>query len=103
MVDDSCQLVVIWPTRSECPQLEAIHDTILPIVHECRGEIKTFLDTIISSYGRSLGGDRSKHKLKDMGKMLQWHILEGGAVAKLQGKLDNSYDIISLAYMFTQG
>jgi hypothetical protein len=63
-----------------------------------------FLDTIISRYGGSLAhGGRSRHKLKDVGKMLQWHIFESGAVAKLQGKLDNSQSIISLAYMCAQG
>jgi hypothetical protein len=38
-----------------------------------------------------------------MGKMLQWHIFEAGAVAKLRGKLDNGHSMISLAYMCAQG
>jgi hypothetical protein len=63
-----------------------------------------FLDTIISKYGGSLAhSDRSRHKLKDMGKMLQWHIFESSAVAKLRGKLDNGHNMISLAYICAQG
>ncbi|KAH8587904.1 hypothetical protein B0O99DRAFT_601275 [Bisporella sp. PMI_857] len=104
LVVDSFKLVEIWPTRSECPQLDAIHEAILPIVRECREGITMFLDTIISRYGRSLAhGNGSRRKLKDIGKMLQWNIFESGAVARLQGKLDNSHGMISLAYMCAQG
>ena len=61
------------------------------------------IDAIISRYGGSLAqGDRSRHKLDDMGNMLQWHIFESSAAAGLQRKLDNSHSMISLVYMCAQ-
>jgi hypothetical protein len=73
-------------------------------VHECEAEIEGFLDKIILKYGRRLGaGAASKRGFKEMGKMLQWNVFEGGEVERLREKLGRVNAMIQLIYSQAQG
>ncbi|CAN9381637.1 unnamed protein product [Alternaria alternata] len=87
------QLVSFWQTRQEDPSLEVLYNVLQPSISDTKGEISSFLEHIISRYGKSLLS-KSKPNPKDVGKMLQWHMLERDNVARLQDKLRKSKEII---------
>jgi hypothetical protein len=73
-------------------------------VHECKAEIEGFLDKIVLKYGRRLGtGAASKRGFKEMGRMLQWSVFEGGEVERLREKLGRANAMIQLIYSQAQG
>ena len=87
------QLLAFWQTRQEDPSLEGLFNVLQPSISDTKGEIGSFLEHIISRYGKSLLS-KSKPTPKDVGKMLQWHMLERDNVARLQDKLRKSKEII---------
>ena len=87
------QLLTFWQTRQEDPSLEVLHNVLQPSISDTKGEIGSFLEHIISRYGKSLLSNL-KPNSKDVGKMLQWHMLERDNVARLQDKLRKSKEII---------
>ncbi|CAN9411990.1 unnamed protein product [Alternaria alternata] len=87
------QLLSFWQTRQEDPSLEGLFNILQPSISDTKGEISSFLEHIISRYGKRLLSN-SKSNLKDVGKMLQWHMLERDNVARLQDKLRKSKEII---------
>ena len=73
-------------------------------MHECKAEIERFLDKIVVKYGRRLGtGASSKRGFKEMGRMLQWSVFEGGEVERLREKLGRATAMIQLFYSQAQG
>jgi hypothetical protein len=73
-------------------------------VHECKAEIERFLNKILVKYGRRLGtGASSKRGFKEMGRMLQWSVFDGGEVEGLREKLRRANAIIQLIYSQAQG
>jgi len=98
------KVIDLWPVRSACPQLDLLYDIINRVVLDCQSDITTFLENITSKYGKSLAHSAgSRRSFKDMGKMLQWHMFEGGSVTALQKKLDTSHDLIMVAYISARG
>jgi hypothetical protein len=87
------QLLSFWQTRQEDPRLEGLFNVLQPSISDAKGEISSFLEHMISRYGKSLLSN-SKRNPKDVGKMLQWHMLEHDNVARLQDKLRKSKEII---------
>jgi hypothetical protein len=87
------QLVSFWQTRQEDPSLEGLFNVLQPSISDAKGEINSFLERILSRYGKSLLTN-SKRNPKDVGKMLQRHMLERDNVARLQDKLRKSKEII---------
>jgi hypothetical protein len=87
------QLLTFWQTRQEEPSLEGLFNVLQPSISDTKGEISSFLERIISRYGKTLLSN-SKPNPKDVGKMLQWHMLERDNVARLQDKLRKSKEII---------
>ncbi|CAN9386309.1 unnamed protein product [Alternaria alternata] len=79
--------------QQEDPSLEGLFNILQPSISDTKGEISSFLEHIISRYGKRLLSN-SKSNLKDVGKMLQWHMLERDNVARLQDKLRKSKEII---------
>lgn len=82
-------------------------DIIHPVLNDCRGETTEFLERIISKYGKSLAQTNdSRHMLKKigkMGKMIEWHMMESEAAARLQEKLQRSRGVILYVYMMAKG
>lgn len=79
------KLVSFWQTRKQCPELEVLHDLLLPIIRDAQGEISTFLDSIINKYGKSLSHtERLRRNYRNIGKMLQWHLFEGDTIKRLK-------------------
>lgn len=73
-------------------------------MHECKAEIERFFDKIVVKYGRRLGtGASSKRGFKEMGRMLQWSVFEGGEAERLREKLRRANAVIQLIYSQAQG
>lgn len=87
------QLLAFWQTRQEDPSLEGLFNVLQPSISDTKGEISSFLERVISRYGKSLLSN-SKPNAKDVGKMLQWHMLERDNIARLQDKLRKSKETI---------
>jgi hypothetical protein len=87
------QLLSFWQTRQENPGLEGLLNILQPSIFDAKGEINSFVEYMISRYGKSLLSD-SKRNPKDVGKMLQWHMLERDSVARLQDRLRKSKETI---------
>jgi len=76
---------------------------VRPVINECKEVIEGFLEKIVRRYGRRLGGgDASKKGFKEMGRMLQWHIFEADAVAKLREKVGRASGILQLVLIQAQ-
>ena len=100
----SFKLLSFWQTRKQCPELEILSDLLLPIIRDSQGELSAFLDTIIKKYGKSLSHtERSRRNLRDIGKMIQWHLFEGDTIKRLKDKLCTSNITITLVQMNAQG
>jgi hypothetical protein len=89
---DRIQLLSFWQTRQDDPDLECLYNVLQPSVSDAKAEISSFLEHLISRYGKSLLS-RSKYNPKVVGKMLQWHV-ERDSIARLQDKLRKSKEII---------
>ncbi len=73
-------------------------------MHECKAEIERFLNKIVVKYGTRLGtGVSSKRGFKEMGRMLQWSLFEGGEVERLREKLMRANAMMQLIYSQAQG
>jgi hypothetical protein len=93
--------VVLWPTRPTLPSQLAL---VAPIVDECKTEIDNFLGRILSRYGRQLGAEVAKAKwYTEIGRKLQWSMLEAGEVGRLREKLGRANMMIQLVYSQAQG
>lgn len=87
------QLLLFWQSRQQCPLLDNLYDILQPIICDSKGEISSFLDKVITQYGKYLSSP-SERNLKDKGKMLQWHMFERDGIARLQDRLRKSRDVI---------
>jgi hypothetical protein len=75
----------------------------VPVINECKDVIEGFLEKIVKRYGRRLGGGSAgKKSFKEMGRMLQWHIFEADAVAKLREKVGRANGMVQLVLMQAQ-
>ena len=86
------------------PTLTSNIALIAPIIDECRTEIEHFLDGTLSNYARQLRAGVAKAKwFKEVGKKLQWSMLEAGEVARLRERLGRANAMIQLVYTQAQG
>ena len=87
------KLLTFWQTREQCLQLDHLYDILQSSICDARGEIDTFLDRVVSKYGKNLTCP-SKRNPKDAAKMLQWHVWERDNITRLQEKLRKSKEVI---------
>ncbi|KAF2243770.1 hypothetical protein BU26DRAFT_554599 [Trematosphaeria pertusa] len=87
------QLLSFWQSREQCALLDSLFGILHPVICDAKGEIDACLEKIIAKYGRNLTS-KQRCNPRDVGKMLQWHVLERDGITKLQEKLRKSKEVI---------